>query len=539
MPQKDIWSKCEQAFMLILAPALFLLCCFIFSRNLFMVFGASDTAWLIKTGQVIVEHGLPRLDPFSYTCPDRPIVIYQWLFTVFAFLAYKLGGLWLVGLATAILLAITYLWLLPSMMLGQGVRAVYVFGLLCMTSMPAWYWARPQVVSFLLITVFAFILERFRHKGYERRLWALPLLMVLWANLHSFWFVGLFMVSAYMIPAGLKAAGPERRRLALILSFSFLAVLLNPYGIGLVQYNLSFLTEPDFSTIGELQPHLFLYPYSNRAPLIYLALAWLAIICGRKNLPKTPLLLGLIFTIVGLKHYRFVPVSILLTWPYLGLALSKFHFSSTEGSVSSFKRVFEKSLPALALCLTSFAFVNRFAPGKPVWFMHANSNQGAIAFLKQHPELNSRLFCDSAIGCSLILEDMGPVFIDNRFDFYGKKFCDDFTACVGATGDWQAYLARWGIKSVVIDDDRTLFGELIKSSWLYVFDDGNCSIWLKDDLEGRALYTRLKMAVSDKPSEPRMAMGSQAAASGSRRPLTTSAMQTSCSMKKPSTTTPP
>ncbi len=441
-----------------------------FYVNIERVLQSSDTAWLIKTGQFILLHGLPTKDPFSWTCSQQPIVIYQWLFSVAASVIYQCGGLWLVGLISAILVAFIYLCFLPASMLVQRVKPVYVFGLLSLTSTPIWFWARPQLISFLLIAAFTYLLERYRLYGFQKTMWILPLLMVLWVNVHSFWFIGLIMVALYLLPA-IKSV-----KVACLLLLCFVSILANPYGAGIISYNLSFLSEPDFFGIWELQPNLLLAPQANIGILTYFILAWAAIIAGRAKVPLAGLLLAGAGTIASLMFYRFIPVAVLLTWPYVGVALSQFSAFRNEAAIKS-KRLLV--LPVLAIVCACLFFVIRFPVNKPVWFTHSNSNLEVIKYLKQHPDLTKRMLCGPALGCSQILEDLGPVFIDTRFDFYGQDFCTQYNNCLQAKGNWQAYIDKWQVKSLCIENTCPLYGELLVSHfWRKKYDDGNYSIWL-------------------------------------------------------------
>ena len=126
-------------------------------------------------------------------------VPYQWLFELLLGSLFQTGGLWLVGLVAALFSAVVYFWILPQQMLKEHVRLPVVGALLILVMSPVWFWARPQLVSFVLIPVFINLLESFRTGGYCRKLWLLPLLMVLWCNAHSFWFIGLLVVGAYVL----------------------------------------------------------------------------------------------------------------------------------------------------------------------------------------------------------------------------------------------------------------------------------------------------------------------------------------------------
>ncbi len=494
------------------------------------VFQSSDTAWLIKTGLLLWQAGpcnlfatLHQGDTFSFTAAGQPVLIYQWLFTLAQAAATKVAALagqngagvdiastnlaaagYLTYIATALLL----LFLLPYMMLTRGVKPVYTFGLLTLINMPIWYWARPQLVSFFMLPMFILLLEDFRRNGYRKRLWLLPFLLIVWVNSHAFWFMGLALILAYLAPQVVSQKSVDykhRRHLVGILATSCLAPLANPYGAELVRHTLSFVSEPDFGQISELQPTLLTNPLGHRGIWLYLVIAWSVLLARRAMIPLTGLFFCALSTFTGVVCYRFAAVAVLVSWSYLSIALGKGQqgsegsTSKTDGSEikakesaikakeSAIKTVSPVST-ALALIAPIFAtavYFNYCQSQKQIWFTHNDSNQKVTAFLKQNSQLRSRLFCDAALGCSLILEDLTPVFIDTRFDLYGKTFCREYQDCLNGsvtdTFNWRSYLDKWQINTLAIKNSAPLNNELNhaarQGSCKKLYDDGIYSVW--------------------------------------------------------------
>lgn len=515
----------------IIFAAIFMVQAFLqFAGMVERVFQSSDTAWLIKTGLLLWQAGPSNLfaalhqgDTFSFTAAGQPVLIYQWLFTLALAAATKVAALagqngagvdiastnlaaagYLTYIGTALLL----LFLLPYMMLKRGVKPVYTFGLLTLINMPIWYWARPQLVSFFMLPMFILLLEDFRRNGYRKRLWLLPFLLIVWVNSHAFWFMGLALILAYLVPQVVsqrQVDSKHRRHLVGILATSCLAPLANPYGADLVRHTLSFVSEPDFGQISELQPTLLTNPLGHRGIWLYLVIAWSVLLARRAMIPLTGLFFCALSTFTGVVCYRFAAVAVLVSWSYLSIALGKGQQGS-EGSVSGTKesasetdgsaiKAKESAIKtvspvstALALIAPIFAtavYFNYCQSQKQIWFTHNDSNQKVTAFLKQNSRLRSRLFCDAALGCSLILEDQTPVFIDTRFDLYGKTFCREYQDClIGSVTDtfnWRSYLDKWQINTLAIKNSAPLNNELNhaarQGSCKKLYDDGIYSVW--------------------------------------------------------------
>jgi len=253
------------------------------------------------------------------------------------------------------------------------------------------------------------------------------------------------------------------------------------------------LTEPDFATINELQPVLITHWQENTQAILYFVVSWAVLIIQRKHVPKSGFFLALCGTLAAFRFFRYVPVGILMTWPFVAIALGK--FSMTVKEPDALSRFFRSpALPAFALLLSVLAYGYWYPVDKPTWFVHSQSNQDAVSIIKKHPELRPGLMCDAAVGCSLIVEGLAPVFIDTRFDFYGKQFCEDWLATVNARNDWRAYLKKWNVKSLCIADKYELHN-LLKASpdWLLVFDDDLTSIWVPNTADGRKLFEMARL----------------------------------------------
>lgn len=473
--------KLERAVELVFAIVLGAICISIFSDNVWRVFQSSDTGWLVRTGEYMLEHGLPATDVFSWTQPGKPWILYQWFFELCLGFFYKIGGLWITGLAGLFIVSIIYFWLLPLSMAREGVKPVFIAGFLCLIATPSWFWLRPQLFSFLLIIVFLRILEDFRINGPKRTLWLLPPLMILWANSHSFWFIGLILILSYFIHNLSERNNRERMTLLKVAVLNCCAVFINPYAGEILSYNFGFVSRPEIAAIKELHPILLTEPLENLPLLVYFALTWIALIVGRRHVPSVGLWLSALGTVASLCCYRFAPLGVLLTWPFLSQVLSSWKFTSREstGAPGGKRGALVLTVaPIVVAALICFATYNSVFPyDKTVWFTHQYSNQGAIEFLKKHPGLVKQMFCDDAAGCSMIMENLGPVFIDTRFDFYGQDFTNQFRQCLYAQHGWQELFQSWGIKSACLRNNAPLCFELKNSKqWKCLFDDGQYSV---------------------------------------------------------------
>lgn len=241
----------------------------------------TDFWWHLKTGEYVIEkRALPAPDPFSYTTdlgalvyPGEEKVRYfnlthEWLAQALWYLVYRAAGF-------------------PGVVLFKGLLLAGfcgIAGLVAARRTGGFYWGlaaaaaaapvatlfsadRPALVTFFLVAVFVWILER------GRPLWLVPVLSVVWANSHGGFFLGWVILGAYAAGATVSRAAREARRLWLVALVSVVLSGLNPNYFRIFEilpaYRQSYLMQ---SLIEWTRPHLWGPPYSFNI-LLYAAAA--------------------------------------------------------------------------------------------------------------------------------------------------------------------------------------------------------------------------------------------------------------------------
>jgi hypothetical protein len=157
-----------------------------------------DIWWHLRAGEWIVAAGrLPLTDPFSQhgLQTGEPWVAYSWLFEVLAYGAYRLFGYEGVFLFRAVLTAAIVLALhrLVAKRASHFPTAAVVTGVGVLALLPL-VAERPWLFTILFGTLSLDVLLDLREGRAGRRVWLLPLLFVLWANLHIQFVYGLFIL---------------------------------------------------------------------------------------------------------------------------------------------------------------------------------------------------------------------------------------------------------------------------------------------------------------------------------------------------------
>ncbi|HEX9330422.1 MAG TPA: hypothetical protein VF896_00965, partial [Anaerolineales bacterium] len=208
---------------------------------LFLSITPHDYWFYVRIGKDILQTGvISRVDTFSYTYPGRPIFYQPWLAAVIFWWVYSLGGAMLTFLMRGICIGITFamIWILMRNV-GTGTKlATLLTILLGLSSSLIWWSVRPQLFAFPLFALMLWILWNWQN-GHARFMWTLPILTLLWANLH-----GSFILAFVLMGSALLFGAGDRKKLALWFVLSLFATLLNPRGIFVWQFVSDMLSSP-------------------------------------------------------------------------------------------------------------------------------------------------------------------------------------------------------------------------------------------------------------------------------------------------------
>jgi hypothetical protein len=208
-----------------------------------------DFFWHVSSGQWIWEHkALPQSDPFSYMVPQLDPTSYAAERIRFTLQQYWLGQLALFGIwnsagaaGIVLLRAVSYSGILALLFFWMRSYSRGILPLLLVfltgTLLQAFPSERPQLFSFIFMPLTLYLLERIRAGGRNpsvRLLIALPLIMLVWANCHAGFILGVILVLIYLFANVLGSVAkkePFCRRANLCLLSAALITSLNPCGV--------------------------------------------------------------------------------------------------------------------------------------------------------------------------------------------------------------------------------------------------------------------------------------------------------------------
>ncbi|HZQ71064.1 MAG TPA: hypothetical protein VFA68_21240 [Terriglobales bacterium] len=223
-----------------------------------------DVGWHLQTANWILQHhALPHSDPFSYTRAGAPWAAYSWLFELLLGGFYRILGLRGIVLYTA-LMALVISWALLRL-LSRYVEPIPAAALTAVGLYLTYplLWPRPGLFTVLFFILQLDYLLRARIEHNARYGWWIPLLYLLWANLHIQFVYGLFTLAVAAAEPWIRKllrqpVSPEEWAVSQVLwkllAASFAATLLNPYFVGIYTVVWQYATQTKaFDIIIELQ----------------------------------------------------------------------------------------------------------------------------------------------------------------------------------------------------------------------------------------------------------------------------------------------
>jgi len=217
-----------------------------------------DFWWHIATGRYIVETGsLPETDPFSYTSTleenknpfpqwEKSILKQYWLSQVIFYLIYDYAGASGIVLLRSILLTMTIalvFWRLQKWSVSLPVSFIFVFTLF--TILQRSLGERPVLFTILFTALIFYVLEDFKDKK-DKRIFFLPPLMLVWANFHGGFIMGVVIIAVFMLGEGiriiLKKTEYTRNEIILFYTATVMALglsVFNPTGWDAFSFALS------------------------------------------------------------------------------------------------------------------------------------------------------------------------------------------------------------------------------------------------------------------------------------------------------------
>jgi len=391
----------------------------------------------VATGRLILAHGVPASDPYTFTAHGRPWVVESWLASVLYAVVQRADsahGLQLLHAALAAALAgVTWVLTRPARQLGGRIVAAAA-----VLAVGSGYWSpRPLLIALLLFGLLMVMVET----GAGSPWMVVPVVWV-WVDVHASWPFAFLYVVVRLV--GRRADGRGPGRLPQLLGAAALGVALaalNPQGLRLLEYPLTVLTHHQaFAHVAEWQSPSF----ADAVNVVFLAEVLLAVIIlvARRGTVED-VLLTTVFSAAALLASRNVPVAALVVAPVLARGLSGL------GTLDGMRR---GTVPALAmgtLAVLGTVLVAR-AMQHPEYDLSAYPVQ-EVSWMQRHGLAPGPVATPDYVGNYLEFRygTRASAFVDDRVDVFPPAVERGYGVLLDGGQSWQSVLDRYGVRTVL------------------------------------------------------------------------------------------
>jgi hypothetical protein len=437
----------------------------------------SDTYWHLRAGQDIWRtHHVPLVETYSFTAAGRFWPNHEWLWQALSYGLYRAGGMALLTAGAAAIVTSAFA-LAYRMTVGAAATR---FGLMVLgVPICACVWAlRPQIVSLALLALLVTLLVR------ERYRW-LPVLFVLWANVHGAVALGVAVLAAtaaLAVVTAVRSRAPlDRRRAVTLAAHVPVAALLTaatPMGTRLWSFIGESIGRSQKTVISEWMPA---YPNGPVEiafwvlTLAFVVLLWRRWRTLRSWEDRASVVAALVVLPLAIRAVRNIPPFLLLAVPAASRLLGpEFRFGKKPDASAVSVEHPRLNLAILAGLTLFGAGTVAVAWAIPLPMLGWRPlSPGVIAAVRACPGPLYNRYNEG--GYVIWFAPQTRVFIDSRQDPYPFQFVYD-----AVVNDSHATVddtfARWGIRCALLPTESETIPRLRAKGWHPRFSDRELAV---------------------------------------------------------------
>lgn len=438
------------------------------------------------TGEIILKtYSVPKTNLFSYTFPNFPFINHHWLSEVlYSISSSKIGFNGLLVFNTAFIL-LSFGLIIVSVYKKVGSLTILFCSLLYIPILFERTDVRPESFSFLFLSLFIVILYKFREK-FTRLIFLLPLLELLWVNMHIYFPIGVVIVLFFALDYLLLGKFKINKRTSIlgsVLILTTLVTLINPNGIKGALYPFSVFQNYGYP-IEENQNIFFLWNIVHKQSIVFFFIAvpilFVSLLLNFKRVLAVEWLISIFFTIFAAFSIRNFPLFVFATLIPFAKSFSSIKLSLPKHAKTAFF--------VFLLGLAVFEAQQIYAKKGFGFGLDSGAKQGVDFFIKQ--DLKGPIFNNFDIGSYLDYRfyPKEKVFADGRPEAYPASFFQEIYIPMQADEKKFALVDKqYNFKTIFFSHtDQTPWAQAFlkqiarNNKWYMVYLDDFTVIWTKD-----------------------------------------------------------
>jgi len=447
----------------------------------------------LKFGEdMFTQQALPRYDAYSYSSYGAPWINHEWLSELIFYLIFNSAKS--AALIAFKLLAGLFITFLLYISIIKNTKSIYLrllFMAFSLSLICQGFSLRPQIFTYVFFTGLVFLIDNFENTKDARWLSPLPVIFLLWTNLHAGFLSGIGMLLIY---AFYKLFKKEiTKNLIFITIISLLATLINPYGAKIWLFTLGAVTKYRFYITEWRRVDLSLGYFDYFALGLASAVGFLFSRRKRLGYEIASILIAFYFSF---QHNRHVVLFAILASLYLPKYISSFAgdwFRRYE------KRFSQNIFIPIFVCLSLVFISATFYRGKNLLAIEIPQEKfpvNAVWFMKRN-HITGNIFCsfDWAQMCIRELPATSKVFFDGRYEtVYKDGLIRGFFEVISGKRNYKEFLKNYPPTDIMfLKKSEPLAQALSKDEgWVRIYSSSVAQIYLNDNKHNKNVIDNFK-----------------------------------------------
>ncbi len=464
----------------------------------FSTLTSQDLGWHLKTGEWIVKNlQIPHYDFYTSPAPKNLWIDLHWGFQAFIYTIGSIGGLLGLNLFRSFLLLLIYFFVYKASQRKENPWFISSIALLSILCAQERFQMRPELLTFLFMTLYLTILESQRDKE-SKWLWAIPIIQIFWTNVEGLFMIGPALVFFYALGNLWEGEGKNSWKLWIVFIVTLLACFINPYGLEGFLFPFTLLKEilfkgtNPFMGVGEFHPptELPVTKIPTQAFLLLFGLTVFTCITKIKQINRTHIILFIVFASLAfvaqrnLGLFSFFGLFIILKYAHFPKLFSKKIFSKIGIFI-----YFLFSSTLVFSTVSNHFYVRDLRPERfGLGISPEIFPPQAISYFRQN-QIKGRIFGSIDLAPTIIYclwPNLQP-FIDTRLELHGPERFREYQQALGQESKWKQFQQKYNIQMVFADhiqkDSLRLISFLAHdSNWKLVYFDEISVIFLKQEI---------------------------------------------------------
>jgi len=448
-------------------------------------------ARLIAGMGVIEGHHVLKTDFLSYT-PTHVWYDHEYGSGVifYCFLKY-LGSYSLIVLQALLLLGVVYFLIktIQKRGISSPYNLLYWFIFICIFMNKTCIPIRCQLFSYLCFTLFIYLLENIRQGKYKLS-FLLPIITILWNNLHGGVVSGLGLIFLYFV--GEITNKKLRKYLLTTLFVSTICLVINPWGIKFISFLIyaNTMERPDvvewlglFSKIHMLN-HI---PFK----IFMMSIISLEIFVIHKifkankslkmtpvNIDKTKYLVLLVTLYLAISHVKLIPFFIISGTAFCYEDFAKYLETKIPKFINCFCAVI-----IFLICTTGFVYIiNKHVPLGKIIYPHRE-----VEFIKIN-NIKGNILSNFGYGSFIAykLYPQNKIYMDGRYEeVYNENLETTMKNFYLLKDNWDEILTKYPTDIILLDNMYNNVYEKMQTQqdWIKVYDTKIFSVFIRKELK--------------------------------------------------------